>query len=254
MKKKLAKIYMPVLAFYNRISAVLFRQLNSKEKDKIRQLKNLHQNQRCFVIGNGPSLTAEDLDLIAGEISFSCNMIFDLIKKTKWKPYYYFCHDPGYVKKIPGEIDSLKAHKKFIGYYYDTASYVNKIYRDKIADIVYYVDKKNDNYQHVDFSFDVSDKSYASGSVSYAILQFAVYMGFSEIYLIGFDHNLNSKTEKTHFEGYSGNKVSDANMDGLTKGFIRAKEVADAKGIKIVNCTRGGKLEVFERKSLEEIL
>ena len=33
-----------------------------------------------------------------------------------------------------------------------------------------------------------------------------------------------------------------------------AKEYADSNGIKIINCTRGGMLEVFPRMSLEEVL
>lgn len=225
-----------------------------KEKESIKSLKNLHRNKRCFVIGNGPSLSVKDLDLIKDEITFSCNMIFDLLDKTSWKPYYYFCHDPGYVNKFDEKIKRLPAKQKIVGYYYGTARKVYYTYRNKIADHIYYINKINDRYDNIQFSFDISKQVEACGSVSYAMLQFAVYMGFKEIYLIGFDHNLNSKTEVTHFEGYSGNKVNFANMDNLTRGFVKTREACDHLNIKIANCTRGGKLEVFKREELEEVI
>lgn len=254
MQKTLLKLYKPIQIYKNNQYLKKFLKENQDYSEEIRKLKDSHLNQRCFVIGNGPSLTSDDLDLISDEITFSCNMIFDLLEKTKWKPYYYFCHDPGYIRKIPNEIKNLKAEKKFIGYYSETVKVVDKVYKNSIGDIFYYIDKKDNDYRLVDFSLDVSKKCYPSGSVSYAILQFAVYMGFSEIYMIGFDHNLDSKTEQTHFDGYSGNQLSEVNIDSLTKGFIQARKAAVSKGIKIINCTRGGKLEVFERKSLEEVI
>ncbi|HJD45240.1 MAG TPA: hypothetical protein H9909_00215, partial [Candidatus Mediterraneibacter norfolkensis] len=56
-------------------------------------LKNKHKGERCFVIGNGPSLTAEDLELLKGEITFAANRIYMLFDRTDWRPTYYFCAD-----------------------------------------------------------------------------------------------------------------------------------------------------------------
>lgn len=241
---------------YNKVRTSFLKFKMSDEPNKIKLLKNVHKGERCFIIGNGPSLSTGDLDLIKNEVTFSCNMIYELLPKTKWEPYYYFSHDPGYIKRITQEIKQVPAKKKFIGYYYDTAFKVFHDYRGKIADYIYYI-KKNDNVGGgVDFSNDVNKYVNACGSVSYAMLQFAVYMGFKEIYLLGFDHNLNSKTEAIHFKGYenTGNKSVTVNMDGLTQGFIQTKEVCERLGVKISNCTRGGKLEVFNRENLEDVL
>lgn len=40
----------------------------------------------------------------------------------------------------------------------------------------------------------------------------------------------------------------------MTVGYRKAKEYADSHGIKIINCTRGGMLDVYPRKSLESVL
>ena len=104
----------------------------------------------------------------------------------------------------------------------------------------------------------------SSGSVAYAMLQFAFYMGFEEIYLLGFDHNF-SKIEVNgkeivnenvtdHFASYNDVVTGAVNVDKLTRGFMEAKQYADTHGVRIFNATRGGKLDVFERVDLDEIL
>lgn len=40
----------------------------------------------------------------------------------------------------------------------------------------------------------------------------------------------------------------------MEKGYYKAKSVSDELGKKIYNVTRGGKLEIFERYDLEEII
>jgi hypothetical protein len=50
--------------------------LSSAERDLLNQnekLRNCHRGQRCFVIGNGPSLTKQDLAPLDGEITFVMN-------------------------------------------------------------------------------------------------------------------------------------------------------------------------------------
>ena len=46
--------------------------------DKLRKYKSIHKGKRCFIIGNGPSLTGSELDLIKEEITFASNKIFNI--------------------------------------------------------------------------------------------------------------------------------------------------------------------------------
>ena len=48
------------------------------EGKKLARLKNIHTGKRCFIIGNGPSLTSSDLDKLRdnNEICFGFNRIF----------------------------------------------------------------------------------------------------------------------------------------------------------------------------------
>ena len=100
------------------------------------------------------------------------------------------------------------------------------------------------------------------------MIQFAYYMGFSEIYLIGVDFSyavtqkLDSKTysyqgENNYFiPGYlkPGEVADMPNINANLLGFKAARDTIETNGRGIYNATRGGKLEVFERVDLDELL
>ena len=106
---------------------------------------------------------------------------------------------------------------------------------------------------HAKFSGDAYDIVYDGYSIAYSCIELAVYMGFSEIYLLGTDCTYLG--EKEHFVD-SG--VEDRSRKFATPklivGYEAAKEYADTHNIKIYNATRGGVLEVFERVNLDEVL
>lgn len=118
---------------------------------------------------------------------------------------------------------------------------------------------------------------YQGWTVSYDALQFAVYMGFSEIYLLGVDCSyrrgyqsdgtiVENEMEQDYFTAayYDEFEYEDRKDLSLTavanpvfamrQAFQKAKEVCGEKGIIIKNATRGGKLEIFERVALETLL
>ena len=100
------------------------------------------------------------------------------------------------------------------------------------------------------------------------MLQFAYFMGFSEIYLIGVDFSYaitNKIDDRTYkYEGESNYFVKDylkpgevadmPNIKANLLGFHAAREAIEAQGRVVANATRGGKLEVFDRINLDELL
>ena len=92
----------------------------------------------------------------------------------------------------------------------------------------------------VDFSPNAYEVVYDGYSITYSLIEIAIYMGFKEIYLLGADCNY-PKGEKNHFvESGFVDKNAASNPIRMRIGYQAAKEYADAHGIKIVNCTRGG--------------
>ena len=69
---------------------------SSHDGKRIAALKDKYKGKRCFICGNGPSLKAEDLNILSqrGEYTFGMNRIFKIFPQTEWRPsfYMYSCY------------------------------------------------------------------------------------------------------------------------------------------------------------------
>lgn len=232
--------------------------------DKIKAFKNIHYGERCFVIGNGPSLTPNDLNLICREKSFAANKIYNIFPYTKWRPNYYLCMDyMSIVEEISFEADKFEADTIFINWQQnkrinnlDNCIYCNFNPRYVIN---FWDDKK------IMFSEDCSKFIDNARTVTYSSLQLAVYMGFTEIYLLGIDFcypfykdgkgkKHMAKVTDSHFKNGGYNRIDYMVKETNAFGLKKAKEYCDNHGIIIRNATRGGELEIFPRVKLNDII
>jgi CDP-glycerol glycerophosphotransferase len=230
--------------------------------------KDKHKGERCFLIGNGPSLKAEDLELLKNETSFGCNMIHKIFDKTSWRPTYMCAIDkeliyhlyPRFEKDFPYPLFVNKASFNRMQYFPQELTYVQNIsddhYKVRGNMLAYYIPSK--------------------ATVMSFMLELAMYMGFEEICLIGVDCT-STFTGKGHFtKSYMKEEdikkecekirkrlgVPNMTVEDMGKYYFEVsvyaykviEQYAKKHGIKIYNCTRGGALEEFERKSLEEVL
>jgi hypothetical protein len=116
-------------------------------------------------------------------------------------------------------------------------------------------------------SVDLTKNLLVPQSVTIMALQLALYMGFSEIYLLGVDHNaiLNTtgKFANTHFYeeskallktdvGYFKHEL--ASYLNLWQQYECMHRLAQAQDTRIVNVTPGSLLDVFEQKSFSSVL
>lgn len=231
---------------------------------KIRKLKDSHNGERCFIIGNGPSLQATDLDQleINKEISFAFNRIYHIFDQTVWRPTYYMSQDEKMLKGALKEVNQMGLAYKFI-------PIQNKSYYDiHIDGAIHYklIHKSLDGTQKR-FTTDAASGICAADTVVYSAMQLAVYMGFKEIYLLGIDHSfaisVNDAGEITYdpnakdyfCDGYNKDKdqLYIPNPDRSTIAYLAARAYAEEHGISIQNATRGGKLEVFERVDFDSL-
>ena len=91
-------------------------------------------------------------------------------------------------------------------------------------------------------------------TVVYACLQWAVYLGFKEIYLLGCDFNFSKNFDSPDDHFYQ--KVEQHytfNYKIVEKSYENAQTYAHTHGIMIYNATRGGKLEVFPRVDFDKL-
>lgn len=227
---------------------------NDKKYLSILNFKNIHDGERCFIVATGPSLTVEDVEMLGNEISFGMNSIPLIFSKTNWRPTYYAIQDKYSYEKLKNNPYFQELNNKFIAdFIKEECGNVEKdaiIYPLELFDHMYY--KKSTPF-FTSFSDDIYSIVYDGATITYSIMQIAVYMGFKEIYLLGCDCNY--KGQKHHFEDYGTNEINifDNPENRMILAYKTAKKYCDSHGIKIYNATRGGNLEIFERVKLEDI-
>jgi hypothetical protein len=230
--------------------------LNEK---RLLSLKGKHGDQRAFVIGNGPSLNSCDLTLLKDEITFGVNAIFLNRDKMGFYPTYYVVEDEFVAEDRADEINQLRGPTKLFG------NYVSYCIQDR-PDVIWMNLRMNYGpYPGFPrFSRNAARMIWVGGTVAYVCLQLAYYMGFTSVYLVGFDHSyeipkdakvdgsgiLSRSNDPNHFHpDYfgSGYRWHDPMVERMEMAFRRAREVYESSGRRILNATVGGHLEVFDR-------
>ncbi|MGN1167881.1 MAG: hypothetical protein ACI4S2_15790 [Lachnospiraceae bacterium] len=227
-----------------------------------KSLKNIYKGQRAFVIGNGPSLTLEDLDKMSGEITLSCNNSMQLWNKTVWRPTCFWGADHLFIDKNVNTEEKLQYILENCKYMFTNfRSGLYEKYRYKYDNLFYlYLYGTNE----LMFSEDISAKTYSVGSSIFVLLQLAIYMGIEEIFLVGCDYSFRQEVRKdgsvainhevqTHMKLMDQEKNGRYCVDLIMEEYLCAKTYADMHNIKIYNATRGGKLEVFERVDFDSL-
>ncbi len=226
---------------------------SNKRFKQLQQFKGIHEGERCFIVATGPSLTYEDIALLKDEITFSVNSIVKVLKETDWRPTYYGIQDSNVYEKIEDDVVNSGLKYIFVGHRLQ-----NKF---KSADsFIPYFHFSCFHGSHGEivpltsgFSDDFSKIVYDGYSVTYSMLQLAVYMGFKEIYLLGNDCSYNINDKQHFVESGFFDKQAVSVGERMIYAYTHAKKYADKNGIKIYNATRGGMLEIFERVDIDKI-
>ena len=220
--------------------------------------KNLHLGERCFIIGNGSSLAADDLDMLhfRQEKCFGMNGIPLIFNDTAWRPHYYVIEDIKAMDYFSDLICQCNIHEAFI-------ADVNQAFLKRVASRekyhVFHLIGKEFTPNLPCFSEDFEKGIYTGKTVTYACIQIAAYMGFRKIYLLGidFDYAEGETMQVKHFsERYhmDPKAVNPSAKHESLLAYQSAKNYADTHGIEIYNATRGGALEVFPRVDFDELM
>ncbi len=230
---------------------------------ELERFHNIHKNERAFLLGNGPSLTLADIEMLRKnhEICFGLNKIHKIFELTEWRPDYICMSDARVISACESELDKLTANSiVFMAdrFFYSSNSYV-------CSDKVQYVHLKSEYYEPnlPGFSENIAEGVFWGACVTYDLaLQIAAYMGFKEIYLVGIDHNnigqvtdsrnhfipdYFSQEEKGVYEGVK------ADFAAMNLAYQKAESYAKKHGFQIYNATRGGQLEVFKRVDFDTL-
>ncbi|MCS7054253.1 MAG: DUF115 domain-containing protein [Ignavibacterium sp.] len=228
-------------------------------KKKFEFAKNHYAGERAFILGNGPSLLKHNLSYLKNEYTFATNRIYLIEDKLNFIPDFYVVEDLLVALQNADEINNYKVNKKFFGNHLKPIlkDCENTIWYNLLLDYSDY-----DNFPH--FSKDASKCLWAGGTVTYQCIQLAYFLGFDEVYLIGFDHSgkispnsviqnnivKSDGNEQIHFiSGYikKGYIWHIPQWERMEKCYRKSREIFESDKKIIKNASIGGNLNVFER-------
>ncbi len=274
------RVLWPVLATYRMLrdelvglpGRIRHGAVHAREGQRLRRFRDRHRGKRCFVLGNGPSLRAQDLGLLRNELTFVTNHFVLHPELSSVRPTYYCVSDSAFFLN-GGNPEWLRAMCVLPR---ETALFFPELFLPVVRGRAEFHGRKVYHLNYVGdrvcelgtMSVDVTKIVYRGDTVIVDFcLPLAFYMGFEEVYLLGCDMVFGSEGSEeddgAHFydggqtttrrKGQAGFKRSEWLRD-VTMSFAIAKRLFEKRGRVIRNATAGGKLEVFPRARYEDVI
>lgn len=217
--------------------------------EKLAALKDSRKGERCFIMGNGPSLKQTDLTKLKNENTFGLNRIYLAFPEMGFETTYYLCVNDLVVEQTGEDIKKLTM-PRFV-----TTRALKWLEPDDNLYFLYAT------YTGPTFAKDIRKRMWEGATVTYMALQTAFYLGFEQVILIGVDHYFATKgkpnetvvsegDDPNHFNaGYFGKgfRWQLPDLDTSERAYIMAREAYKAAGREVLDATIGGKLTVFPK-------
>ena len=216
---------------------------------------------RVWIIGNGPSVRTDDLERIPGrDITFTFNRFHLSYERHSFRPDFVVAVDRGMVLDFGEEVMQKSEAPVLIASNYSSRW---AAYKWRLAGHIPIKVRPGRTLVNSD------QKEFSEGGSSvFVALQAAFAMEASEIILYGidFDFKISNFQERggkitasgdgNHFiKGYrSGKDWFPPSWQHIGEGFLNAAVYSSFEERPIINATRGGKLETFQRGDFDEIV
>lgn len=225
-----------------------------------KRFKDIHRNERCFIVLNGPSLNNNNLNVLKDEYVFCANYMYksnfvDVINPT----YYCWMDSLIFTRGEEGRktIIDLQERCPNVDVFMNYRAY-NVIDRNTHTYFTY--NKHMPSTAKMSYKIDGLSSGYTN--VLGYVIGIALYMGFREIYILGLDFE---PTGFKHFdEDVDGTAKQEArNYESIThygsilkahSEFLGISKYAKKHGIIIKNLNPDSYVRAFDFSTLDEIV
>ncbi len=242
--------------------------------------------KRCYIMGNGPSLSKTPLERLDGEIVWGLNRCYLLFNEISWRPRFVVAVDNLVVPDIADEINEEVKKNPGSTFFFPSEFLMRRVLKTS-CNIIWFIQRAMEPELGPAGYF--SEKPYVFLRTPYTVtitaIQLAVFFGFNPIYLIGCDtaYKIPASVERkksvvdpttrkriggfeirsrldndpNHFSSSyfgAGSRWHYPNVESMFSGYQMVKMACDRLGVKIYNATAGGKLEVFPRMDFSKSL
>jgi hypothetical protein len=227
-----------------------FSRKGKNEKKYIQSLKNKYKGERLFLIANGPSIKDMDLSVLKNEFTMCMNRFYIYFEKIGYVPNFLVCIEDTVLDQFSEDFNNLEMEYKFVNW-----RQLNNIPKSHYLKESYALNPF--------FQTDLTKPTHFGGTVTFACLQLAYFLGFEEIVIIGMDHSFKEKgrastveirnydKDESHFDpNYfpKGMKWVLPDLEKSESGYKIANEFYNANNRKIYDATVNGKCTIFEKK------
>ncbi len=221
----------------------------------LRPLHNAYQGNRCFIIGNGPSLKNTDMRKLRGEYTFGMNRIYLMFPELGFETSFFVSINDLVIEQCAADIQKLSI-PKFIAWHAH-----QWLQPDENMFFLH------TSYTGPKFATDITKRLWEGATVTYVALQTAYYLGFSEVILIGVDHSFATKgkpnttvvsqgDDPNHFNpAYFGKgfRWQLPDLDTSEVGYAMARQAYETDGRRVLDATVGGKLTIFPKVEYDSL-
>jgi len=238
------------------------------------KLYNRHQGERCFILATGPSINSQSLRDLAGQTCISVSNFFVHPDCSAIRPRYHCVapfHPPiteeAWQTWLAEMADATGDAELFFGMQDRQRNSSSGRFSSRSVHHVLFGGPLNQLEAH---GVDLARAVPSPQSVTIMALYAGIYMGFKEIVLLGCDHDwiLHLNVSRHFYQeeqhalnrtGYSewfGARLDDYCRDYVTlwAQYRALAKAAQDRGVRIVNATPGGLLDLFPREQFEQVI
>jgi len=222
---------------------------------RLAALKDSRKGERCFILGNGPSLRQTDLSKLKNEATIGMNRIYMAFPEMGFQTSYFLSVNDLVIEQCAADIQALKM-PRFV-------SWRARKWLQPQEDLYFLYT----TYTGPRFTTDIRKRLWESATVTYVALQVAFYLGFQQVILIGVDHNfvttgkpnttvVSQGDDPNHFNpNYFGKgfRWQLPDLDTSERGYLMARQAYEKAGREVLDATIGGKLRIFRRVEYESL-
>jgi hypothetical protein len=249
----------PYWWWYNRarhqIAALLDPRLRESQR-RLAVMRDLHRGQRCFVLGNGPSLRQTDLSRLRGELTFGLNRVYLLFPELGFSTTYLVVINTLIAEQCAAELRGLSQPK-----------FVTWRARHHLQGDPHVIFLDTDYTGPANFSTRADARLFEGSTVTYVALQLAFHLGFDPVILVGVDHRFQTRgtpnvpvvsqgEDPDHFSPQyfgKGFRWQLPDLEASERAYRLAGQGFEAAGRQILDATVDGALTVFPKVRYQDL-
>jgi len=227
-----------------------------RSRRRLQRLRDQYRGQRCFIIGNGPSLNDMDLSPLRNEVTFGLNRGYLLADRIGAPTTFLVAVNRYVVEQFSSDLLG-SGSTTFV-------SWRSRRYLPSGSDVIFVRRSRL-------FTFSPNPATHGAwegATVTYVAMQLAFHLGFSIVVLIGVDHSFASKgpanklvtattEDLNHFDpGYFGPGVEWQlpDLEVSEAAYRIARQQFASAGRTILDATVRGQLAVFPKVEFEDLM